>query len=55
MRGGYESLSWINDRDGKEYVCTLERDNEVKSFDQLTEAEKKRCFDVNVIVGTERW
>lgn len=54
MKGGYESLSWVNDKDGKEYVCSLDNaDN--KTFEQLTDEEKKTCANVNQIVGTERW
>lgn len=54
MKGGYELLTWINDKQGKEYVCSLDN-SENKTFDQLTEEEKKQCADVNQIVGTERW
>ncbi len=55
MKSGYEALTWLNDKDGREYVCTLDRTADRKSFDQLTEEEKKQCADVNQIVGTERW
>jgi len=54
MNGGYEALSWVNDKDGKEYVCSF-KSGDKKSFEQLTEEEKKTCADVNQIVGTERW
>ena len=27
MKGGYESLVWIRDKDGKEYACSLEAIN----------------------------
>ncbi len=55
MKSGYESLTWINDKNGKEYVCSIKNFDGKKSFDQLTEEEKKQCSDVNQIVGTERW
>lgn len=55
MKSGYESLTWINDQDGKEYVCTIDNVVNKKSFEQLTDDEKKRCTDVNQMVGTERW
>ena len=55
MKSGYESLSWVNDKDGREYVCSISSNGEKRSFEQLTEEEKKRCTDVNQIVGTERW
>ena len=55
MKGGYESLIWVNDRNGKEYVCYLENIENIRSFDQLSGDERKQCSDVNQIVGTERW
>jgi len=55
MKSGYDSLTWLNDNDGKEYVCSIDNIGNRKSFDQLTEEEKKQCSDVNQIVGTERW
>ncbi len=55
MRGGIENLSWINDEDGKEYVCYSDDVGEHTSFEELTEEQKKACSDVNQLVGTERW
>jgi len=55
MKSGYESLAWLNDKNGREYVCSLDITDNKKSFDQLSDEEKARCFDVNQIVGTERW
>jgi len=54
MKGGFESLSWLKDKNGKEYVCSLDNSDK-KSFEELTEDEKRKCADVNQIVGTERW
>lgn len=53
MKTGYRSLSWIHDKEGHEYVCTLDDDN--RKYEDLTEEEKKKCADVSQIVGTERW
>lgn len=55
MKSGYESLTWLNDKDGREYVCSLDTLGGKKSFEDLTDEEKRRCSDVNQIVGTERW
>jgi len=55
MKSGYESLAWLNDKDGKEYVCSISDSSDKKSFEDLTDDEKKQCADVNQIVGTERW
>ncbi len=50
--GGYESMVWISDKDGKQYACYLK---DVKNKDELTDEEKAKCMDVNCLVGTERW
>ena len=55
MKHGYESLTWVRDKDGKQYVCSIDQSAGKKHLDQLTEEEKKRCADVSEIVGTERW
>jgi hypothetical protein len=56
MRGGYESLVWLNDKDGKEFVCSIDDfKSDKKSFDELTDEEKSHCENVNQLVGTERW
>ena len=53
MKTGYRSLSWVNDKDGHEYVCSLDAKN--KKYEELSEEEKRKCADVSQIVGTERW
>jgi len=54
--GGYESMVWIRDKNGKEYACYLDAlKGKIKEKDQLTEEEKANCLDVSEIVGTERW
>ncbi len=55
MKSGYESLVWIHDNKGKEYVCSLDNSDNTESFEQLSDEEKTKCSDVNQIVGTERW
>ena len=55
-KGGYESLVWIRDKDGKEYACSAEAlKGNIKTKDELTEEEKKNCMDVSQLIGTERW
>lgn len=55
MKGGIETLTWLHDKDGRQYVCSLERNSKKKTFEELTEDEKRKCADVSQIVGTERW
>ena len=53
---GYESLVWVNDEQGKEYSCSIDRiRGGIKSFNDLTDRERASCVNVNSIVGTERW
>jgi hypothetical protein len=56
MKGGYESIVWIKDKDGKEYACYIDDINQDAHVKQaLSSAEQERCLDVNELVGTERW
>lgn len=55
-KGGYESMVWIRDKDGKEYACYIDAlKGNIKEKDELTEEEKANCMDVSEIIGTERW
>ena len=50
--GGYESMVWVQDRDGREFACYRD---DIKDPEALTEDEKAKCMDVNLLIGTERW
>jgi len=53
---GYQSLVWIKDKNGKEYVCPIDAfKGGTRDRVELTEDERKACMDVNLIIGTERW
>jgi hypothetical protein len=51
-KGGYESMVWVNDREGREFACYLE---DIESPELLREEEKAKCLNVNALIGTERW
>ena len=56
MKGDYGRLSWVNDKEGHEFVCTVDRKHlKEKKYENLSEKERKTCQNVNQIVGTERW
>ncbi len=56
MKGGYQSIVWIKDKDGKEYACYLDDiDGSSELQRVLSDRERSQCLDVNEIVGTERW
>ena len=53
---GYESLAWIKDKNGKEYVCPIDvLKGDTGDRFELTPEEQQACMDVNLIIGTERW
>lgn len=47
----YQSIQWINDKDGKEYACYLA---DLKDFDEnqgLTDQQKAKCLDTSIVMG----
>lgn len=56
MKGGYASIVWIKDKNGKEYACYLEDvQGKNKEKEDLTPEQLRQCLDVNQLIGTERW
>jgi hypothetical protein len=53
--GGYESMVWINDRNGREFACYINDVNRFEHFEELPENLREKCLDVNTLIGTERW
>ena len=51
-KGGYESMIWVQDREGRQFSCYLD---DIKNPAEITEEETGRCLDVNNLIGTERW
>jgi len=50
--GGYESMVWVQDKNGREFACYME---DLKNPTELADNEKANCLDVNTLIGTERW
>jgi hypothetical protein len=56
MKGDYGSLTWVNDKEGHEFVCTVDQQHvNEKRYEELSTEERRTCQNVNQIVGTERW
>ncbi|MFC1844274.1 hypothetical protein ACFLZ5_05735 [Thermodesulfobacteriota bacterium] len=53
--GGYESMVWVNDRNGKEFACYTRDIENSEHFEELPKELRSKCIDVNLLVGTERW
>lgn len=56
MKTDFGSLVWVNDKEGREYVCTATSDFEnKKDLDALSESERSSCSNVNDFISTDRW
>lgn len=56
MKGDYGSMAWVNDKEGHEFVCTVNNEHrDEKEYENLSEEERRTCQNVNQIIGTERW
>jgi len=53
--GGYESMVWVNDRNGREFVCYANKMKNNRKFEELPQDIREKCLDVNNLIGTERW
>jgi len=53
--GGYESMVWVNDRFGREFVCYVNDMKNIEHFEDLPGELQEKCMDVNNLIGTERW
>lgn len=48
----YMKMVWVHDREGKEYACYIDDlKGKIKTREQLTDAEKKNCLDLNTVLG----
>lgn len=55
-KGGYESMVWVRDKNGREYACYVDAlKGNLKTKDELTVEERATCMDVSELIGTERW
>jgi hypothetical protein len=51
MKGDYGSMVWVNDSEGREFVCTADFEHmDEKKYERLSETERKSCSDVSQIV-----
>ena len=53
--GGYESMVWVNDRTGREFACYINDIKDIENFEDLPDEMRRKCLDVNNLIGTERW
>jgi hypothetical protein len=51
MKGDYSSMVWVNDREGREFVCTADFEHmDEQKYERLSEKERKSCSNINQIV-----
>lgn len=47
----YQKMVWVQDKEGKEYVCYIDDIKKLKRKEELTEEEKSRCLDISQVLG----
>ncbi|MDK9706454.1 MAG: hypothetical protein OEL83_05330 [Desulforhopalus sp.] len=55
MNSDFGSLTWVNDKEGHEYVCVIDRQDTVTNYESLSEGERSTCNNVNDFIATDRW
>jgi hypothetical protein len=51
MRGDYSSMVWVDDSEGREFVCTADFEHmDEKEYERLNEKERASCSNVSQIV-----
>ncbi|MBU1568650.1 MAG: hypothetical protein KJ630_23860 [Proteobacteria bacterium] len=55
MNGDFGSLVWVSDKEGHEYVCVANGNDDKRELDGLSENERETCTNVNDFIGTDRW
>lgn len=47
----YNSMVFVNDKNGKEYACYAENLKNFNAGQDLTENERKHCTDISLVLG----
>lgn len=47
----YQSIVFVNDKDGKEYACYASDLNNSIKGEELTDNEKAKCMDLSLVLG----
>ncbi len=47
----FQKMVWVQDKDGKEYACTINDPKSIKKKEDLTEEEKANCLDLSQVLG----
>lgn len=55
MKGDFGSLVWVNDKEGREYVCVANGNGSARDYEDLSDNERATCSDTNDFIPTDRW
>jgi hypothetical protein len=55
MKGDFGSLVWVNDKEGREYVCVANGNGSARDYEALSDNERATCSDTNDFIPTDRW
>jgi hypothetical protein len=51
ISGEFNKMVWVNDKDGSQYACYADNQDDVRRKEDLTEEEQQRCMTLNVVLG----
>jgi len=47
----FNRMVWVQDNQGAEYACYIDKDKDVKSKEDLSPNEQKSCLNLNSVLG----
>lgn len=47
----YNNMVWVKDKEGAEYACYHNGEDNVRRKEDLTEKDQHKCMNLNVVLG----
>ncbi len=47
----FNKMVWVQDKNGAEYACYVDKPNGITRKEDLTEEEQNKCTNLNVVLG----
>ena len=47
----YNRMVWVEDKDGAQYACYADNQNDVTRKEDLSKEQQQRCMNLNVVLG----
>ncbi len=47
----FNKMVWVKDKDGAQYACYTDKQNDIKSKEELSSDEQQKCMNLNEVAG----